>query len=248
MPSGLFWSCPTRCIPVDCGLPGFSVRGALWARILEHIGQYWLPYPSRALYFLLPYLPTPLSSRCCQNPCDPSSCTTSTPDPHWGRPKSSGQPQEQTPVDNPHAEVEIKPYLKPMDSVANEKDPKLSHQLYMLQVKSTLSTRQALWLWNIWKDIESSHQRKCTSSEMWTLEVRTQRSRTRLESELPPQQVQRSAQCWRASKGGEVACDSQRGKGLWQQLLNKNIYPYVLTCSADSFGFCSFSPLYPPQL
>ena len=89
MPSGLFWSCPTRCIPVDCGLPGFSVRGALWARILEHIGQYWLPYPSRALYFLLPYLPTPLSSRCCQNPCDPSSCTTSTPDPHWGRPKSS---------------------------------------------------------------------------------------------------------------------------------------------------------------
>ena len=24
------------------------------ARILEHIGQYWLPYPSRALYFLLP--------------------------------------------------------------------------------------------------------------------------------------------------------------------------------------------------
>jgi len=89
MCSGLFWSCPTRCIPIDCGLPGFSVRGALWATILEHIGQYWLPYPSRALYFLLPYLPTPLSSRCCQNPCDPSSCTTSTPDPHWGRSKSS---------------------------------------------------------------------------------------------------------------------------------------------------------------
>ena len=28
--------------------------GVLQARILEHIGQYWLPYPSRALYFLLP--------------------------------------------------------------------------------------------------------------------------------------------------------------------------------------------------
>ena len=28
--------------------------GYLQARILEHIGQYWLPYPSRALYFLLP--------------------------------------------------------------------------------------------------------------------------------------------------------------------------------------------------
>ena len=43
------WSCPTLCDPVDCGLPGFSVReGVLQARILEHIGQYWLPYPSAA--------------------------------------------------------------------------------------------------------------------------------------------------------------------------------------------------------
>ena len=32
-----------------------SVReGFLQARILEHIGQYWSPYPSRVLYFLLP--------------------------------------------------------------------------------------------------------------------------------------------------------------------------------------------------
>ena len=29
---------------------------------------------------------------------------------------------------------------------------------------------------------------------MWTLEARTHRSKTRLESELPPQQVQKSAQ------------------------------------------------------
>ena len=48
-------SCPTLCVPVDCGLPGFSVReGVLQARILERIGQNWLPYPARALYFLLP--------------------------------------------------------------------------------------------------------------------------------------------------------------------------------------------------
>ena len=34
-------------------LPGVSVReGGSPARILEHIGQYWVPYPSRALYFL----------------------------------------------------------------------------------------------------------------------------------------------------------------------------------------------------
>ena len=27
MQAGLVWSCPTLCGPVDCGLPGFSVRG-----------------------------------------------------------------------------------------------------------------------------------------------------------------------------------------------------------------------------
>ena len=48
-------SCLTLRNPADCGLPGFSVReGTLQARILECIGQYWLQYLSRALYFLLP--------------------------------------------------------------------------------------------------------------------------------------------------------------------------------------------------
>ena len=46
--------CSTLCDPVDCGLPVFSVRGVLQARKLQCIGQYWLLYPSRALYFLLP--------------------------------------------------------------------------------------------------------------------------------------------------------------------------------------------------
>jgi len=54
MHTGFLWLCPTLCDPVDCGLPGFSVMGVLQARKLERIGQYWLPYPSRALYFLLP--------------------------------------------------------------------------------------------------------------------------------------------------------------------------------------------------
>ena len=44
-------------------------------------------------------------------------------------------------MDDPHAEVEIKPQLKPRGSVAKE-DPKPSHQLYKLQIKSTGSTRQ----------------------------------------------------------------------------------------------------------
>ena len=42
-------------------------------------------------------------------------------------------------MDDPHAEVETKPQLKPKGSVAKEEDPKPSHQLYKLQIKSTQS-------------------------------------------------------------------------------------------------------------
>ena len=52
-------------------------------------------------------------------------------------PNPPGQPQEQTLVDDPHAEVAIKPQLKHKGSVAKEEDPKPSHQLYRLQVKPT---------------------------------------------------------------------------------------------------------------
>ena len=45
-------------------------------------------------------------------------------------PSPPGQPQEQTPVDDPHVEVEIKPQLKPRGSVAKEEDSNPSHQLY----------------------------------------------------------------------------------------------------------------------
>ena len=38
-------------MPCQASLSG---KGGLQARILEHIGLHWLPYPSRALYFLLP--------------------------------------------------------------------------------------------------------------------------------------------------------------------------------------------------
>ena len=46
-----------------------------------------------------------------------------------------GQSQEQTPVDDPHADVEIKTQLRPRGSVIKEEDPKPSHQLYKLQIK-----------------------------------------------------------------------------------------------------------------
>ena len=70
-----------------------------------------------------------------------------------GKPSSHGskaivlqsqEPQEQTPVDDPYAEVEIKPQVKPRGSVAKEEDPKPPHQLYKLQIKFTRSTRQTL--------------------------------------------------------------------------------------------------------
>ena len=47
-------------------------------------------------------------------------------------------------MDDSHAEEEIKPQLKPRDSVAKEEDLKPSHQLYKLQIKSTSSTRQTV--------------------------------------------------------------------------------------------------------
>ena len=49
----------------------------------KNTGVYWpilVAYLSRA--------PMPLSTWCSQNPCDASSCTTSTPGPNWGRPRS----------------------------------------------------------------------------------------------------------------------------------------------------------------
>jgi len=38
--------------------------------------------------------------------------------------------------EDPHAEVKIKPQLKPKSSVAKEEDPKPFHQLYKLRIKS----------------------------------------------------------------------------------------------------------------
>ena len=52
-------------------------------------------------------------------------------------PSPPGHPQEKTPVHNPHAELEIKSQLKLRGSVTKEEDPKPSHQLYKLQIKST---------------------------------------------------------------------------------------------------------------
>ena len=39
MHTGLLWSCPTLCDPVDCGLPGFSVRDG--GSPGKNTGAYW---------------------------------------------------------------------------------------------------------------------------------------------------------------------------------------------------------------
>ena len=59
---------------------------------------------------------------------------TAAPPPHLALPGADasppGQPQEQTPVDDSHAEVDVEPQLKPGGSVSKEEDPKPPHQLY----------------------------------------------------------------------------------------------------------------------
>ena len=54
-------------------------------------------------------------------------------------------------MDDPHAEVEIKPQLKPRGSVAKEEDPKPSHQLYKLKIKSNQLGR--FYVYGIYKRI-----------------------------------------------------------------------------------------------
>ena len=56
-------------------------------------------------------------------------------------------------MDKPHAEMEIKPQLKPRGSVGKEEDPKPSNQVYKLQIKSTLSSRKTV-------SIDSSYKKK----------------------------------------------------------------------------------------
>ena len=81
-----------------CGLPGFSVRkGVLQAKILERIGQYWLPYLSRA-------------AALAANPQVPGAARTpvtqaAAPPPHLAfieaNPNPPGQPQELNPSGQP---------------------------------------------------------------------------------------------------------------------------------------------------
>ena len=125
MHMGSLWSCPTLCDPVDCGLPGFSIRGfsrqEYWSvldntdchTLLEH-SIFW--YPSCQLSWVPGAARTPATQAVALPPHLALSGTNLIP---------TGQPQAQIPVDDPHAEVEIKPQLKPRGSVAKEKTQNL---------------------------------------------------------------------------------------------------------------------------
>ena len=109
MHTGSLQSCLTLCGPGDCALPGFSVRegaspgkntGAILAStgchaLLEH---YISCCPSRQP----PWVPGAARNPVTQAAAPPPHLTLT-----GANPSPPGQPQEQTPVDDPHAEVEV---------------------------------------------------------------------------------------------------------------------------------------------
>ena len=101
-------------------------------------------------------------------------------------------------MDDPHTEVEIKPQLKPRGSVA-----KKTQNLTTSCTSCRLNPHDQLGrlcVYGIYKrSLRAPTKENSIVLIAVELEARTYRSRTRLESELPPHQVQRSDKCWRAS-------------------------------------------------
>ena len=132
-----------------------------------------------------------LSAGCCQNPCHPNACTISTTGPHESKPKPSRAASGANPSGwltcrgGNKSTVGIKAQLKARGSVAKEEDPKRSHRLCKLQIKSILSTRQTVCGINK-RSLRAPTQKNSLVLKLWTSEARTHRSRSRLESELPP--------------------------------------------------------------
>ena len=121
MRAGSLWSSPTLYNPVDrllCQGGGFSRQ------------EYWSELANTGCHTLLEHYISCCPS--CQLPWVPGATSTpvtqaAAPLPHLAlieaNPRPPGKLQKQSPVDNPHAEVEIKPQLKPRGSVAKEEDP-----------------------------------------------------------------------------------------------------------------------------
>ena len=106
MRPGSLRSCPALCDPVDCGLPGYSVRERGFSR-----QEYWSILAKYPLEHCISCCPS------CQPPWVPGAARTpatqaAAPSPHLAltgaNPNPPGQPQEQTPGSDPHVEVEKK--------------------------------------------------------------------------------------------------------------------------------------------
>ena len=182
--------CPTLCDPMDCSPPGSSIHGILHARILEWVaisfsrGSSWPRDRTQVSCIAGRRFNLWATREAQKNPKStifPAVLDSGSPEylrlpgllrskqlHHLHTESSLGKIQflqgslGSKPLGMTHAEVEIKPQLKPRGSVAKKKNPKPSHQWYKLQIKSTKSTRQILCLWNIEKVNETS-KRKHTS-------------------------------------------------------------------------------------
>ena len=108
MREGSLRLCPTLCNPVDCGLPGFSVREGDSPG--KNTGVYW---PILVAIFPAALATNPPEYLVLPEPLQPKQL----PPPHLAltgaNPSPPGRAQEQTPVDNPHVEVEIKTTIEP---------------------------------------------------------------------------------------------------------------------------------------
>ena len=98
MCAGLLWSCLTFCDPVDCGLPSFSVRRGFSRQ------EYWSALANTGCHTLLEHCisccPSRWVSGAARTPAT-QTCTTCTPGPHRGTPKSSRAASEAKPSGGP---------------------------------------------------------------------------------------------------------------------------------------------------
>ena len=85
----------------------------LQARILECSGQYWLPYLLEHYISCCPSHQSPWEPGAARTPATQAAVPPSHLALTGADPSLPGQPEEQTPVDNPLVEVEIKPQLNP---------------------------------------------------------------------------------------------------------------------------------------
>ena len=104
--------------------------------------EYWSVLANTGYHILLEHCIScclavnPPGTWCCQNPCNPSSCTASTPGPHRGKPKSSRAASGANPSGRPTCRG--KTTSETQGQMAKEEDPKPSQQLYKLSSHNQL--------------------------------------------------------------------------------------------------------------